>query len=952
MNLPSDPKARSFGPYQILRKLGHGGMGEVYLAYDTICQRKIALKKIREELLSNASIKERFLREATLTAQLVHPSIIPIYSIHSTEKELYYIMPYLEGDTLKQILVETRLREKEGSTPHPIGSSIPVLSRLFLSICHAISYCHSKQILHRDLKPENILVGRFGQAVILDWGLAQRFGQHEIHFEGEMPADCLHDAALTRPGKIHGTLSHLAPERILGGPSTIQTDIYSLGVILYQILTLSPPFQRGRFREAKRLLSLEKLVDPIELAHHRAIPLQLAEIAKKALSRDIKERYQTVDEMIGDLENFIHGKPDWILKATLSPDMDEGWEFQENVLLSRMSRITRSTEMMEWVMLMISETPFTGNLKIETELFVEEETAPISFLLAIPQATERKGLEDGLRITIGTEKESGIQLTRQSVEVAYKPHVHLKKGKTHLITIEQVDQELCLKIDREPILEYTCSIPLTGSHFGFIRRAGSLKITPLRIYEGSHSAQIGCLILPDTYFASGDFKKAASEYLRIAESFKGRSEGASALFRLGITLIEQIKIEKTSHERQRLLSQAMHAFEELSPTQAAPLCWLGKSILYELEEECEDEIRCLEIALRKYPKHASLIDIEDRLFFRLYETSKSERILAYEFALLALRQSRELAKRPEALRIIDCLCDQLESLYFIEEDQPSDLHLAERRLDQATLCAFWLEKPLVLGELIDQSKMLFPQKTKRLLNQIFALIAGRHYPLAREKISMLMEEQSVITEENRHSFQLLQIAAMGDEHDLESSIEQWFELIKSKNLSFHESRVLLFLLERAIDEKKANAFSSHIEELNTFELAIEHVLPFASRLVELALIDGDHERASFLFQKWNLWEAPIDYLKMIYFLAIAEDDRALNISKDLLDCRFPPIHRLFSYYQAGKIDLRDSWIEEAFSFEHICLLRQLILYCQVTGKWGKGVIFERRLSKLFSRMVE
>lgn len=945
MSFPAhqDPKQRVFGPYQVIRKLGHGGMGEVFLAYDTICHRRVALKKIREDLLSNQTIRDRFVREATLTAGLIHPAIIPIYSICSLEQQLYYIMPYVEGETLKQILIETRQKEKAGATPHPIGSSIGTLARIFLSICQAISYCHSKKILHRDLKPENIIIGPFGQVVILDWGLAHQFEEQEQPLDKDLEKEPK-SPDLTRPGKIHGTLSHLAPERIMGAPSSTQTDIYSLGVILYHILTLSPPFHRGRFKETKRLLPLEKIVDPQEMAPHRAIPVQLSEIAKKCLSKDLSTRYHTVDEIISDLENFILGKPDWIFKSTIDPFKETGWEFQENVLISPLHRMRHSVDLMEWVMLMISKESFTSNLKIETDVYVEEDADPLSFLLAISEPTERHGLEDGFRITIGTEKSPGADLARQGVEVCYQEKVFLEPGKMHTIVIERVDQRLSVFIDRKPVFDYHSLVPITGNHIGLLIRPGQISISPLRIFEGSHPAQVGCLTLPDTYFASKDFTKAKIEYRRIADSFKGREEGYLALFRFGITLIEQAK-DLTGTERSRLLHQAMDVFDELVQTQGAPLAWIGKSILYAIEQEHDDEIRCLELALRKYPKHPLLLHIEDRVFFRLYECSKSERILAYEFAMIALRHSKELEKRPDASRLIDHLIEELPPLFFIEKPKDHPLHAAEKKIYYATLLATFLQKPRVLCEILDQALLQFPQKNYLILNILYALARLGEYSTTRERFSKLIEQATIVHEDNRRSFNLLQIASISDTSSKVTSFDHFFEIITSEDLSFEESRLLLFLLDGTLEEKAFVDLSDYLPKIEKLVACKEHKAFLEEYKLYIYLYLGQIEKASGVLSL--LPSIPKEFTSLWLITLLAEDKNTTHYLDSLVDCPFPALGELFAYYHLGKIDLKEGWIEEAFVFEKLALFRQLALYCHLTGKWGKAVIFDRKLRKLF-----
>ena len=132
----------------------------------------MAIKRIRPELQNNKTIRRRFLREAKVASALTHPSIIPIFEIQIEPPEIYYTMPYVEGETLRQILQALKKRIKKGEPRHPTVRSIPALARIFLQVCEAVAYTHSKGILHRDLKPENIIVGKYGEVLILDWGIA------------------------------------------------------------------------------------------------------------------------------------------------------------------------------------------------------------------------------------------------------------------------------------------------------------------------------------------------------------------------------------------------------------------------------------------------------------------------------------------------------------------------------------------------------------------------------------------------------------------------------------------------------------------------------------------------------------------------------------------------------------------------------------------------------------
>ncbi|MCC6127919.1 MAG: protein kinase, partial [Chlamydiae bacterium] len=377
----SDPKV--IGPYTILELLGKGGMGEVYLALDPAMGRKVALKRIRPELQKNATILNRFLREAEVASVLTHPSIVPILTLHSELPDVYYTMPYIEGETLRHILKSSREQEKKGEALHPIGRSIPSLARIFLQICEAIAYTHSKGILHRDLKPENIIVGKYGEVMILDWGIADFIDQ--LKKEAPLSVKNLPNGEdLTRPGKVTGTLAYMAPERLKNKSSSVQTDIYAFGVILYQILTLQLPFQRKTIAAFRKTADTEQLIDPIEMAPYRDIPHQLAFICKKCLAKDSSERFRTMIELINELKNYIEGRPDWIETARLDPKKKSDWQFQENILLARHIAISRNLDVTEWAEFMVSKASFAHNMRLEAKVRVTKESQGLGFLLCVP----------------------------------------------------------------------------------------------------------------------------------------------------------------------------------------------------------------------------------------------------------------------------------------------------------------------------------------------------------------------------------------------------------------------------------------------------------------------------------------------------------------------------------------------------------------------------------------
>jgi serine/threonine protein kinase len=658
---------KRIGNYTLIKSLGKGGMGEVFLAQDEVCQRSVALKKIREELQKFPTIRSRFLREARIAAQLSHPSIIPIFTISDDQKSSFYTMPYVEGSTLKELLKEARLSEQKGAIPH--------LMRIFLAICQAVAYAHSKKILHRDLKPENVIVGKFGEVMILDWGLAQVAGEGD-DLE-DVPGAPAH---LTRPGKVVGTLAYLAPERADGKPASEQTDLYALGVILFQILTLKLPFKRGDLETFQKRWKHEEVPDPIETSPDRDIPHALSQMVLRILSPDPKHRYLSVEQLIADLEPFLEGKPDWIVVQRLDIDKKEDWEFQEMIMLAKHMAISRLTEM-EWVNLMISKPSFPGNIRLETTVKLQEDCHGIGFLIGLPDPSERKDLMEGFCLWIGALSSPGCQLFRNNIDVLTIPSISLEPQRPYDIRIEKNDHHLRLYIDGVLRMHYLSLTPLLGSHVGILQRDANLEIYPLKLSIGSQNVMVSCLTLPDALLSYKDYEKALAEYRKIAISFPGRAEGREARYRAGTTLVQ-----KGAYD------EALEEFGKLHATAGAPLEYLGKSIVYQSLGEWEEEAKCLELAIRKYVKHPLYPRLVEHVVFRLHESSSHERMAAYHLALLALRHLPEIFKTADNQQILERIQKEWENLPYFPPNA-TDVQLA-----------FLLARPLTLLEIIDSGQ--------------------------------------------------------------------------------------------------------------------------------------------------------------------------------------------------------------------------------------------------------
>lgn len=851
------------GPFELVRRLAKGGMGEVFLARDPSCDRIIALKKIRDDLRKHKTLKTRFFREAKIAARLTHPSIMPIYSISQDPENAYYTMPYIEGETLKQIL----LRE----------SSVPALIQIFLSICQAVAYAHSKGILHRDLKTDNVIVGKFGEVMILDWGIAVELEQNH-----EELADVSGSHDLTHPGKIPGTLSHLAPERIQGEKATVLSEIYALGVLLYQLLTLRLPFQRSSIEEMRKKRTPEELIPPEKIAPYRDISPQLSAIALRSLSARKEERYQSVQEMIDELQNYIEGRPEWILTAELSIAKKEDWEFQENILLAKHLAITRTPEVMEWVNLMFSRASFPGNIKIETRVLVGASGKGIGILLGIPEASERIGFADGYSLWMSSEPDHPSRLFRSNVEVMPIEGL-LERQIWHAICIEKLDNHLSLYIDGRLRCRYVSHRPMMGTHVGLLFRDADFHMHPLKISLGSQTVQINCLAVPDAFLASRLYGTALSEYRRIGYSFPGRAEGREALFRAGVTLLEQALAEPKKGRRQRLFSLALEEFGKLRQTPGAPLEYLGKSLVYKALGEIEEEAKCLELALRKYPKHPLLPLLVEEIGFRLHESSAQNRRAGLLFALLALRQLPQLFSSQENKKFLESLKKSLEPLPFFENANV-DVQLA-----------FWLAKPVTLLEIFEQNADPAVRK-----NVLFALLYLGCFDMVKE----LDPPEWVLLAEKRPA------SALKEAQDP------------------HAIGFLTFRLQN-------RHLLSHIDEPQTSPELILRTL----------LLEKEWKKAGQLFSSVDTAElenpaSPFFLLYGCFLRSVKGEKAALRHFSDIDQFAHPPLASLLAYELQHKLD----W-NSLLHWEKLSLLRDLVLY-YTCARSPKARLWQKKLRKM------
>lgn len=297
--------------YSIVREQGSGGIGRVLVAFDSIVGREIALKELKspekKEIntippldAAPSAAEIRFIREAKVTGQLEHPSIIPVYEIGKKQNNTpFYTMRLVQGETLSKAILHADTAEKRlRLLPH------------FRDICNAVAYAHSRGVVHRDIKPENIMIGKFGETVVLDWGLAKVPGEEDdqaVVMNQQLSMIKEASPLKTLSGKAMGTPAYMSPEQAKGNIDEIdeKSDIYALGAVLYEILTGSPPFEGG---DAQKII--ERVITEIPISVEDLepqTPPELCAIVAHTLAKKKSDRYASSQEVAEEIESYMSG---------------------------------------------------------------------------------------------------------------------------------------------------------------------------------------------------------------------------------------------------------------------------------------------------------------------------------------------------------------------------------------------------------------------------------------------------------------------------------------------------------------------------------------------------------------------------------------------------------------------------------------------------------------------
>ena len=305
-------KAGVVGRYRFEKELARGGMGVVNVVYDQDLGRISAMKVLPADAAAQHRNFREFVSEARLTAQLEHPNIVPIHEIGALEESgcPFYTMKKVEGESLKTVLDQMR----RSNVDYLRKFSRHRLLDVFRKVCDAVAYAHSRKIIHRDLKPDNIMVGRFGEVLLMDWGLAKMLGTTDSVDESasgdRLAARTLADATLTEDGMIKGSPAYMSPEQAFGEVDDVdeRTDIFLLGATLYHMFTFHPPYESTDMVELISAAEKADFIRPGERTPGVRIPQTLENIIMKAMAPLKEDRFQTVDSMIDEIDAYLSGR--------------------------------------------------------------------------------------------------------------------------------------------------------------------------------------------------------------------------------------------------------------------------------------------------------------------------------------------------------------------------------------------------------------------------------------------------------------------------------------------------------------------------------------------------------------------------------------------------------------------------------------------------------------------
>ena len=305
--------------FRILRPHARGGLGAVFVAVDQELHREVALKQILEKHADDRVSRQRFVAEAEITGGLEHPGVVPVYGLGTDGAgRPYYAMRFIKGDSLKEAIDRFHKDEMLGKDPGRRSLELRKLLHRFTDVCNAIDYAHSRGVIHRDLKPANIILGKHGETLVVDWGLAKAVGRADPTAGEQTITPSSSGSSETLPGSALGTPAYMSPEQARGDLDQLGpwSDVYSLGATLYCLLTGKPPFAGEDIGAMLRAVEGGQFPRPSH--HDPALDQALEAVCLKSMATTPADRYPTPKALADDLERWMADEPVTVWREPLS----------------------------------------------------------------------------------------------------------------------------------------------------------------------------------------------------------------------------------------------------------------------------------------------------------------------------------------------------------------------------------------------------------------------------------------------------------------------------------------------------------------------------------------------------------------------------------------------------------------------------------------------------------
>ncbi|PCJ62865.1 MAG: hypothetical protein COA79_01695 [Planctomycetota bacterium] len=594
-----DSKKLEIDGQEIIERLASSSNGEVLLVKQKELDRVVALKRPLTPHLTEEQT-QAFKKEALITALLSHPGVVPLYSMgRGLDGRIYYTMKPIKGSSLKKILEKIKQKDPDTLANYSQQKLVDILLRA----AETIAYAHSKDIVHLDIHPDNIIIGEFGEITVIDWG------------KGSHVADI--KPSRSHENYISGAPNYKPPEyfndkAFLGKES----DVYSLGVILYEMLTTDKPFERPNIKQTIEAIINDPLMDSANVSQQYSSDPLLTKICCDAMEKS-KDLRITSNQLAKRLSRFVLQEKDintHQFHTTMNPIKEKDWEVFMMGEWKLINGVWKATGDLENVLFW--KTPVSGNLSFTCEAWLEGESHEMGIVCygkSLNESMKNSSRQDkykGYYFQFGADNNRFTKLSRHVSDIMASSKFKTEKKRKYILSISYQDGWLHCHIDDQLVFTYRELHPFRGNHIGFYTYHAGACFRPIQIQYQNAGLMIPAIRLPDINYANKRYDVAIQEYSEIIQNFPDRLECHEATFKKGLCLNRLDKI-----------AEAKKIFESLENTvfEANALAELAQLELPETLYDIKHKKGSYELA---YQYYKNLFDKfpESQARFRIFDS--------------------------------------------------------------------------------------------------------------------------------------------------------------------------------------------------------------------------------------------------------------------------------------------------------------------------------------------